>query len=72
MPAAFVARTERKPGGAVKHKGAFSDLEIAADEANGLIMKARVRAGWIAAPVEIVAEDAIADEAGTETKKVEA
>jgi N utilization substance protein A len=36
----------------VKHKGAFSDLEIAADEANALIMKARVAAGWIEAPAD--------------------
>jgi N utilization substance protein A len=44
--------TERKAGGAVKHKGAFSDLEVAADEANSLIMRARVKAGWIDAEPE--------------------
>ena len=48
----LIGWTERKAGGAVKHKGAFSDLEISADDANELIMKARVRAGWIEAPAE--------------------
>ena len=43
--------SERKDGQTTKHKGAFSDLEIAADEANALIMRARVMAGWIEAPV---------------------
>ena len=33
-------------------RSAFSDLEVAADEANDLIMKARIHAGWIEAPVE--------------------
>ncbi len=35
--------TERKAGGAVKHKGAFSDLDVSAAEANDLIMRARVQ-----------------------------
>ena len=48
----LIGWTERKAGGAVKHKGAFSDLEVSAEEANGLIMKARIHAGWIEAPVE--------------------
>ena len=48
----LIGWTERKAGGAVKHKGAFSDLEVPADEANDLIMKARIKAGWIEAPVE--------------------
>ena len=53
----LIGWTERKAGGAVKHKGAFSDLDVAADEANDLIMKARIKAGWIEAPVEPEAED---------------
>ena len=48
----LIGWTERKAGGAVKHKGAFSDLEVSAEEANDLIMKARIHAGWIEAPVE--------------------
>ena len=65
--------TERKAGGAVKHKGAFSDLEVAADEANALIMRARVKAGWIEAPVEEEAEAAEDDSAeGDGENEVEA
>jgi transcription termination/antitermination protein NusA len=52
----LIGWTERKAGGAVKHKGAFSDLEVSAEEANDLIMKARIHAGWIEAPVEPEAE----------------
>jgi N utilization substance protein A len=48
----LIGWSERKQGETVKHKGAFSDLDVAAEEANALIMKARVAAGWIEAPVE--------------------
>ena len=47
----LIGWSERKDGQTTKHKGAFTDLEIAADEANALIMRARVMAGWIEAPV---------------------
>jgi len=43
---------ERKNGETVKHKGHLSAQGVAADEAEGLIMKARVQLGWIDAPVE--------------------
>jgi len=52
----LIGWTERKQGETVKHKGAFSDLEVSAEEANALIMAARVKAGWIEAPVEAPAE----------------
>ena len=42
--------TERKGGETTKHKGAFSDLQLSAAEAEALIMAARVKAGWIEAP----------------------
>ena len=53
---------ERKQGETIKHKGAFADLGVASDEAEALIMKARVALGWIEAPVEV--EAAVAEEAG--------
>ena len=55
----LIGWSERKNNETVKHKGAFSDLDVAAEEANGLIMRARVAAGWIEAPVEadVPAED---------------
>jgi len=52
----LIGWTERKQGETIKHKGAFSDLEVSAEEANALIMAARVKAGWIEAPVEESAE----------------
>jgi N utilization substance protein A len=52
----LIGWTERKAGGAVKHKGALSDLEVGTDEANDFIMKARITAGWIEAPVEPAAQ----------------
>jgi transcription termination/antitermination protein NusA len=41
--------TERKGTENVKHKGAFSGLDVAAAEAEALIMAARVKMGWIEA-----------------------
>jgi transcription termination/antitermination protein NusA len=41
---------ERKDGQTVKHKGAFSALDVSAQEAQDLILKARVALGWIEAP----------------------
>ncbi len=52
----LIGWTERKQGETIKHKGAFSDLEVSAEEANALIMATRVKAGWIEAPVEGPAE----------------
>ena len=48
--------TERKTGEpTVKHKGAFSNMDVSAEEANTLILASRVKLGWIEAPVEAVA-----------------
>jgi len=44
--------TERKGTESVKHKGAFSGLEVSGAEAEALIMAARVKMGWIEAAVE--------------------
>ena len=44
--------TERKGSESVKHKGAFSGIEVSAAEAEGLIMAARVKMGWIEAVPE--------------------
>ncbi len=48
--------TERKAGEVTKHKGAFTGLDVAAAEAEGLIMAARVALGWIEAPAETEGE----------------
>ncbi|MBZ0260569.1 MAG: transcription termination factor NusA [Hyphomicrobiales bacterium] len=44
--------TERKGTESVKHKGAFTGLEVSAAEAEALIMAARVKMGWIEAAAE--------------------
>ncbi len=44
--------TERKGTESVKHKGAFSGLEVSGADAEALIMAARVKMGWIEAAVE--------------------
>ena len=51
--------TERKGTESVKHKGAFTGLEVSAAEAEALIMAARVKMGWIEAAVE--PEEAVAE-----------
>ena len=48
----LIGWTERKQGETVKHKGAFSDLDISAAEAEAIIMAARVKAGWIESAAE--------------------
>ena len=51
--------TERKGTESVKHKGAFSGLEVSAAEAEALIMAARVKMGWIEATPKV--EEAAAE-----------
>jgi N utilization substance protein A len=53
--------TERKGSDVTKHKGALSDLGVSSADAEAMIMAARVRAGWIEAPVA-TEEPAAADE----------
>lgn len=44
--------TERKGAESTKHAGALSNLAVSASEAEGMIMAARVRLGWIEAEPE--------------------
>ena len=43
----LIGWTEKKASETVKHKGAFTDLDVSAAEAEAVIMAARVKAGWI-------------------------
>ena len=54
--------TERKDGETVKQAGYLDGIEISREEAEALIMAARVKAGWIEAPVP-EAEAEVAPEA---------
>jgi transcription termination/antitermination protein NusA len=61
----LIGWTERKQGETVKHKGAFSELDVSAAEAEAIIMAARVKAGWIEKPEETTET---AEQAGVEAQ----
>jgi transcription termination/antitermination protein NusA len=54
----LVGWSERKDGETVKHAGFLDGLEIARDEAEAMIMSARVTAGWVTAEAAEPAETA--------------
>jgi transcription termination/antitermination protein NusA len=63
----LVGWTERKDGESVKHAGVLDGFELSREEAEGIIMQARVKIGWIseadlASPVEAAPEAAEAGE----------
>ncbi|MDP3545312.1 MAG: transcription termination/antitermination protein NusA, partial [Phreatobacter sp.] len=51
VPDDLVGWTERKEGQSTKHAGFLDGFELTKDEAEAMIMQARVKAGWIEAPV---------------------
>lgn len=61
----LVGWTERKDGETTKHAGYLDGFDVTRDEAESMIMAARVKAGWIEAPapVEEAADEAAGDEA---------
>jgi len=63
----LVGWTERKDGETVKHPGVLDGFELSREEAEGIIMQARLKIGWIteadlASPVEAAPEAAEAGE----------
>ena len=62
----LVGWTERKQNETVRHKGALSDLDIPAAEAEAMIMAARRHLGWISEE-EPAAETEPAEEQTAET-----
>ena len=58
VPDDLVGWTERKDGESVKHAGYLTGLDISREDAEQMIMAARVKAGWIEAPAEKPAEAA--------------
>ncbi len=58
VPDDLVGWTERKNGETVKNTGFFDGIEISKDDAEAMIMQARVLAGWIEAPTEDEAAEA--------------
>jgi len=65
----LVGWSERKDGQTVNHPGSFSGMDISRDEAETLIMQARVKAGWIS---EDDLKAAQPDDETTETEEAEA
>ncbi len=57
--------TERKDGETVRHDGALSTLDVSSEEAESMIMQARIKLGWIEPPAEEDEEEA-ADAEGEE------
>jgi N utilization substance protein A len=57
----LVGWTEKKGGETVRVPGFLSDLGVSRDEAEAIIMAARVAVGWVEAEAE--AEDEAAEEA---------
>ncbi|MGE3644352.1 MAG: transcription termination factor NusA [Beijerinckiaceae bacterium] len=52
VPDDLVGWSERKDGETTKHDGYLTGIAISREEAEAMIMAARVKAGWIDAPVE--------------------
>ncbi|MCZ8315694.1 transcription termination factor NusA [Phreatobacter sp.] len=50
VPDDIVGWSERKDGQTVKHSGFLDGFDLSKDEAEAMIMQARVKAGWIEAP----------------------
>ena len=53
----LVGWSERKDGEIIRHPGALSDFDVSKTDAEGMIMQARVAAGWISAE-ELLAQNA--------------
>ena len=60
----LVGWSERKDGETTKHAGVLDGFEISREEAESLIITARVKAGWIEAVPDRTADDPFANEAG--------
>ena len=62
----LVGWTERKDGEATRHSGYLDGFDLSRQEAEAIIMSARVHAGWVEAPAEEAEAEAEAevDEAG--------
>jgi N utilization substance protein A len=64
----LVGWTEGKGAEATRYKGALDGFDVSRAEAEAMVMAARVKAGWIEAPEEVVETEGSADEAETEAQ----
>jgi N utilization substance protein A len=65
----LVGWTERKDGETKRFDGTFKDFPVSREEAEDMIMQARIRAGWISAD-DLPAEDGAGEEGLTEEAAV--
>ncbi|RYE58082.1 MAG: transcription termination/antitermination protein NusA [Rhizobiaceae bacterium] len=61
----LVGWSERKDGETKRFEGTFKDFPVSREEAEDMILQARIRAGWIQAD-EVAAEEEIGDETAEE------
>ena len=64
----LVGWTEGRGPEATRYKGALDGFDISRADAENMIMAARVKAGWIEQPEEIVETEGSAEEAETEAQ----
>ena len=64
IPDDLVGWSEKKDGETVKHEGFFEGIDLSREEAEAMIMTARVRAGWIEEPVAAVEAEPEAEPQG--------
>jgi N utilization substance protein A len=62
VPDDLVGWSEKKDGETTKHEGFFEGIDLSREEAEAMIMAARIRAGWIEAPSETEEAEAEAGE----------
>ena len=53
----LIGWNERKDGTTTRHKGFLEDFDVSREDAEQMILEARVKAGWIEPPAEEVEED---------------
>jgi len=67
VPDDLVGWSEKKDGETIKHEGFLTGLDVSREQAEAMILTARIKAGWIEAP----AETAETEETAEETSAIE-
>jgi len=70
VPDDLVGWSEKKDGETIKHEGFLTGLDVSREQAEAMILAARIKAGWIEAPAE-TAETEEPEETAEETTAIE-
>ena len=62
VPDDLVGWSEKKDGETIKHEGYLTGLDVSREQAEAMILAARIKAGWIEAPAETEATEETAEE----------